>query len=170
MNRLAHIATIWLSIISIIAYIIYYYAAGYIKSKFAADLTALVAISFMAAATTPAAFKALGRGARSDSDKFLISYWSVWTVILLQRLWIIYLGLHNKPELMETYTALRESMTSGLMAIMFAISGLHGMTAPFSGSVVPNKRDIIIFSAASGFSGVIAGMAIGVFIIAGWTN
>ena len=59
---------------------------------------------------------------------------------------------------------------SGLIAVGFALAAGFGAAAPFSGDVPVSKREIIIFTIAAGFSGIMAGIAIGVFVIAGWVN
>ena len=59
---------------------------------------------------------------------------------------------------------------SGLIAVGFALAAGFGTAAPFSGDVPVSKREIIIFTIAAGFSGIMAGIAIGVFVIAGWVN
>ena len=170
MSRIAPYGLLWLSALTIIVYFFSYYIFDYYHSKFGADFIALLGLSFMSAATTPSAWGALLNGGRTDTDRFLLSYWSIWTVFLFHRLWIIYLALNNTPENQELYLWLREGPVSGAIAIAIGISAMHGAAAPFSGSKELAKRDLIIFSIAAGFSGIIAGMAIGVFVIAGWSN
>jgi hypothetical protein len=157
-----------LSVVGIGLYIWAYYQYGYTNSKFGADLAALVFLAFMSASTTYPAVKALKNMVRTDTDQFVVSYWSVWLVFLAQRLWVIYLGVLNTPESSLAYQMARESPISGLIGIMIAISAAHGAAAPYSGTVKYHKRDLIIFLVAGAFSGIIAGTAAAVFVNSGW--
>lgn len=168
MSRLKHHYLPVVSLLGLVIYFVCYYRFGFVNSKFGADLAALVGLAFMGAATTYPAVKALRNLVRTDTDKFVVSYWMVWMVFLFQRMWVIYLGLFNNPESLAFYNMLRESPISGLVAIMVAISAAHGASAPFSGSIAAQKRDLIIFTSAGVFAGIIAGVAIAVFVMAGW--
>lgn len=168
MSRLNTNLIIWLSALVIGVYIYAYYTFGYYNSKFGADLVALIGLSFMTAATTYPALRSFRNLGRTDTDKFIISYWSVWAIFLAHRLWVIYLGMLNTPETELEYIAARESIVSGLIAVFLGVSAGHGAIAPFSGTVELQKRDVIIFTAAGTFSGFIAGIAIMVFVISGW--
>lgn len=46
----------------------------------------------------------------------------------------------------------------------------YGGIAPLSGEIPPQRREVIIFAIAAGFSGIIAGITIGVFVVAGWNS
>lgn len=170
MHRITNYVAIWISFLVVLSYVFLYTFVDFYYSKFIADFIALIGLSFMAASTTPVALRAVRNGIRTDTERFLVSYWSIWAVTLTHRLWIIYLGMLNTPLNQEMYQWWREGPVSGLIAILIGISAGHGAIAPFSGSTKLQRRDLIIFSAAAGFSGIIAGMAIGVFVIAGWSN
>lgn len=169
MSRLSYYAAIWLSGVIILAYIILFYYVGYYHSKFTADWFALIGLSFMSASTAPVAYRAFMNGIRTDRDRFIFSYWLIWTLVLVHRCWVIALSLvkTNYPDL---YSLWYYGPVSGLIAVGFALAAGFGAVAPFSGSVPVPKREIIIFTVAAGFSGIIAGIAIGVFVIAGWVN
>ena len=169
MSRLSHYAAIWISGLIIFAYIIWFHYVGYYDSKFTADWFALIGLSFMSVSTAPVAYKAFMNGIRTDRDRFIFSYWLIWTLVLVHRCWIIIISLskYNYPDL---YNLWYYSPVSGLIAVGFTLAAGFGAVAPFSGYVPVPKREIIIFIVAAGFSGIIAGIAIGVFIIAGWVN
>lgn len=164
MSRLKNYAVIWFSLCMITAYFITYNLVGYYHSKFAADLMAIFGVSFISASTTPAALRAFRRGIRTDEDLFLVSYWAIWTLVLFHRFWVIFISLMGRP------VEFVESPISGLIAILLGLSAIYGGYAPLSGNVPLHRKEIIIFSCAAGFAGIIAGIAIGVFIIAGWSN
>lgn len=169
MSRLAYYAGIWVSLLITLAYGILYVQAGYLHSKFAADWLALIGLSFMSALTTPVAYRAFLNGIRSDRDRFIFSYWLIWTLIFWHRVWIIALAL-VKQHYPMSYDIWYFSPVSGFIAIGFAMAAGFGGVAPLSGDIPLPKREIIIFTVAAGFSGIIAGIAIGVFLVAGWTN
>lgn len=169
MTRVASFAAIWVSILTVAAYFVLYNSAGYLVSKFTADMAALVGLSFMSAATTPVAWRAMRNALRTDRDKYVFSVWLIWTMVLWHRCWIISLGLmrQNYPELYDYWYF---SPISGLLALGFGLAAGYGGAATFTGDLPVPKRELIIFSVAAGFSGIMAGIAIGVFVIAGWVN
>ena len=57
---------------------------------------------------------------------------------------------------------------AGLLATSIANAAGFGASAPMSGEVPLHRKEIIIFAIAAGFSGVIAGIAVGVYLVAGW--
>lgn len=169
MSRLSSYAAIWLSGLIIVAYFVLYYQTDFITSKFVADWLALIGLAFMSASTTPVAYRAFLNGIRSDRDRFIFSYWLIWTLVLAHRCWIIILAL-VKGQSLEMYDQWYTSPISGLIAIGFGLAAGFGGAAPFSGDLPVPRRELVIFTVAAGFSGIIAGIAIGVFFIAGWTS
>ena len=169
MSRLSSFAAVWLSGVLIFAYFVLYYQTDFITSKFVADWLALIGLSFMSASTTPVAYRAFCNGIRTDRDKFIFSYWFIWTLVLCQRIWIIILAFIKANDL-PTYETWQTSPISGLLAIGFGLAAGFGGVAPFSGELPIPRRELIIFTIAAGFSGIIAGIAIGVFIVAGWNS
>lgn len=169
MSRLSTYAAIWLSGLIIIAYFVLYYQTDYITSKFIADWLALIGLAFMSAATTPVAYRAFLNGIRSDRDRFIFSYWLIWTLVLSHRIWIILLALVKEQD-MSMYGQWYTSPISGLIAIGFGLAAGFGGAAPFSGDLPIPRRELVIFTIAAGFSGIIAGIAIGVFVVAGWNS
>lgn len=169
MSRLSTYAAIWLSSLIIIAYFAIYYLTDFITSKFVADWLALIGLAFMSASTTPVAYRAFLNGIRTDRDRFIFSYWFIWTLVLSHRCWVILLAL-IKEQSLEMYGQWYTSPISGLIAIGFGLAAGFGGAAPFSGDFPIPRRELIIFTIAAGFSGIIAGIAIGVFVVAGWTS
>lgn len=169
MSRISSYAAIWLSGLIIIAYFVLYYQTDFITSKFIADWLALIGLAFMSASTTPVAYRAFLNGIRTDRDRFIFSYWLIWTLVLAHRLWIISLALVKGQDL-SMYDQWYTSPISGLIAIGFGLAAGFGGAAPFSGDLPVPRRELVIFTVAAGFSGIIAGIAIGVFFIAGWTS
>ena len=169
MSRLSTYAAIWLSGLIIIAYFVLYYQTDFVTSKFIADWLALIGLAFMSASTLPVAYRAFLNGIHTDRDRFIFSYWLIWTLVLNHRLWIILLAL-AKGESMALYDQWYTSPISGLIAIGFGLAAGFGGAAPFSGDLPIPRRELVIFTIAAGFSGIIAGIAIGVFFIAGWTS
>lgn len=164
MSRLKNYAAVWLAVIMIGVYLIFYVYTDYIISKFVADLLALIGLGFMSASTTPVAYRAFVNGITTDRDKFIFSYWLIWTLALIHRIWITILGLTGNPDWLHF------SAVSGLLGVMFTIASAYGGLAPVSGDHPLQRHEIIIFSVAAGFSGLIAGIAIGVFFVSGWAN
>ena len=169
MSRISSCAAIWLSGLIIIAYFVLYYQTDFITSKFVADWLALIGLAFMSASTTPVAYRAFMNGIRTDRDRFIFSYWLIWTLVLCQRIWIIILALlkANNAAIHQTWY---NSPVSGLIAIGFGLAAGFGGAAPFSCDLPIPRRELIIFTIAAGFSGIIAGIAIGVFFVAGWNS
>lgn len=169
MSRLSHYAAIWISVLIVFSYFVLYYQTDFITSKFVADWLALIGLAFMSASTTPVAYRTFVNGIRTDRDRFIFSYWLIWTLVLGHRIWVIILAL-AKGQSMELYDQWYTSPISGFIAIGFGLAAGFGGAAPFSGDLPIPRRELIIFTIAAGFSGIIAGIAIGVFFVAGWTS
>lgn len=164
MPRVSHYAAIWIAIMFLIGYGLLYSLTNYTTSKFVADWFALIGLSFMSASTVPVAWRAFKNGISTDRDKFIFSYWLIWTIVLWQRIWIIILASYDRP------VSWVQSPISGLLATSIAIAAGYGASAPLTGEIPLHRKEIIIFAIAAGFSGVIAGIAIGVFLISGWID
>jgi len=169
MSRLNNFTAIWVSALFIIFYFVLYYWTDYLTSKFLADFVALIGLSFMSASTFPVAYRAFMNGIRTDRDRFIYSYWLIWTLALCHRGWLVMLSL-LKGHSPETHTLWYFGPISGLIAVGFGLAAGFGGIAPFSGEIPVARKELIIFTVAAGFSGIIAGIAIGVFIVLGWTN
>lgn len=162
MTQIRNYAAVWVAAVFVFGFLVLYVNTDFIISKFCADLLAMIGLGFMSASTTPVAMRALANGIRSDRDRFIFSYWLIWTMALIHRIWITILGLTGNPDY------LHDLPVSGLIAVMFALAAGYGGVAPMTGEIPLQRREVIIFSIAAGFSGVIAGIAIGVFIVSGW--
>ena len=125
-------------------------------------VAALIGISFMSASTLPVAWRAFKNGVSTDRDKFIFSYWLIWTIVLVQRMWIILLATFDRPPFWI------DSPVSGILAMCLAIAAGFGASAPLTGEIPMRKKEMIMFVVAAGFSGIIAGIAIGVFLVGGW--
>ena len=169
MSRPSHYAAIWISVLIVFSYFVLYYQTDFVTSKFVADWLALIGLAFMSASTTPVAYRAFVNGIRTDRDRFIFSYWLIWTLVLCHRIWVIILAL-AKGQSMELYDQWYTSPISGLIVIGFGLAAGFGGAAPFSGDFPIPRRELIIFTIAAGFSGIIAGIAIGVFFVAGWNS
>lgn len=163
MSRLNNYAAIWFAVVLIIGYVTLYSLTEFIFSKFIADFLAIIGLAFMSASTTPVAYRAFLNGIRTDRDKFIFSYWMIWTMALVHRCWITIIGLTDIDYL-------RYSPVSGLIAVMFALATTYGGIAPMSGEVPLQRREVIIYVLAGLFSGIIAGISMTVFIVSGWEN
>lgn len=157
-------AAIWLSLVVISLYLLTFNIFGFDNSKFGADLFALTIMAFISAATFPAAMRAMKDGIQTGADRFVFSYWLIWFLLLLYRIWIIFVALMDRP------LYLIEGPISGLIAVMIGIAGTYGVAAPLTGPETLHRRDIIAFGVACLISGIIGGMAIGVYILGGWVN
>lgn len=164
MPRLNHYSAILIAVLVLIGYMVLYQYTEFTTSKFIADWVALIGLSFMSFSTVHVAWRAFKNGISTDRDKFIFSFWFIWTIVLWQRIWIILLASFDRP------ISWVQSPVSGLMATSIAIAAGFGASAPLTGEVPLHRKEIIIFAIAAGFSGVIAGIAIGVYLVAGWVD
>ena len=169
MSRIKNFTAVWVAVVLVIGYAVLFDNTDFIISKFCSDLLALIGLGFMSASTTPVAARAFINGIRSDRDRFIFSYWLIWTLVLAHRIWVILLAL-VKGQSLEMYDQWYTSPISGLIAIGFGLAAGFGGAAPFSGDLPIPRRELTIFTIAAGFSGIIAGIAIGVFFVAGWNS
>ena len=164
MTRLSHYVAIWVAILFLIGYGFLHSLTNYGTSKFIADWLALIGLSFMSASTSPVAWRAFKNGISTDRDKFIFSYWLIWTIVLCQRIWIILLAIFDRP------VAWVQSPISGMLTVAIAIAAGYGASAPLTGETPLHRKELLIFAIATGFSGVIAGITIGVFLVSGWID
>ena len=162
MPRLNQYAAILIAVSVLICYMIIYRYTDFTMSKFIADWVAMIGLSFMTFSTMPVAWRAFKNGISTDRDMFIFSYWLIWTIVLWQRIWVILLASLDHP------VSWVQSPVSGLLATSIAIAAGFGASASMSGEVPLHRKEIIIFAIAAGFSGVIAGIAIGVYLVDGW--
>ena len=162
MPRLNQSSAILIAFSVLISYMIMYYNTDITTSKFIADWFALIGISFISSSTVYVAWRAFKNGISTDRDKIIFSYWLIWTIVLWQHIWIILLAYLDRP------VSWVQSPVSGLLATSITIAAGFGALAPLSGETPLHRKDIIIFTIAAGFSGVIAGIAIVVYLVAGW--
>lgn len=162
MPRLNQYSAILIAFSVLIGYMIMYYNTDITTSKFIADWFALIGISFISSSTVYVAWRAFKNGISTDRDKIIFSYWLIWTIVLWQHIWIILLTYLDRP------ISLVQSPVSGLLATSITIAAAFGALAPLSGETPLHRKEIIIFAIAAGFSSVIAGIAIGVYLITGW--
>ena len=164
MQHIRNYLALWASGSVIVLYLLFYFLTDIEISKFGADWLALIGMGFMSVVTLPAAWAALKQGIRDGADQLIFSYWLIWTTALVHRTYIIIFQLMGSPQWV------RELPIAGLIGILFAITAGFGMLAPVSGPEKLARREIITTIIASTFSGIIAGITIGVYIIAGWVN
>ena len=161
MPRLNQYSAILIAVSVLIGYMIIYRYTDFTMSKFIADWVAMIGLSFMSFSTMPVAWRAFKNGISTDRDMFIFSYWLIWTIILCQRIWIILLAIFDRP------VAWVQSPISGVLAITIAIAAGYGASAPLTGEAPLHRKELLIFAIATGFSGVIAGITIGVFLVSG---
>ena len=164
MPRLNQYSAILIAFSVLISYMIMYYNTDITTSRFIADWFALIGISFISSSTVYVAWRAFKNGISTDRDKIIFSYWLIWTTVLSQYIWIILLTYLDRP------ISWVQSPVSGLLATSITIAAAFGALAPLSGETPPHRKDIIIFTIAAGFSSVIAGSAIVIYLVAGWVD
>jgi hypothetical protein len=109
----------------------------------------------MAVSTFPVALRAMRNGIKTDRDRFIFSYWLIWNIVLLQRIWIILLSAHKN---FADYFDWLNSPVSGLITIGLA----------FTTTLDIPRKELLIFAMSIAMSALIAGIAIGVYLVSGW--
>jgi hypothetical protein len=174
MQQITKSTAIWAGIIALVGHNALYALQGFTISKFVADLAALALLTYMTAFTTPSAAVAFRRGLKTANDRFLFSYWFIWTLALSHRFWILALGLikrahggdGNAPE----YLAWSESPISGNIGILIAIAAAYGAVAPLTGPIKMARDGYIVMVISASLAALVVGIAIGVYIIGGWVS
>lgn len=159
---------IWVGILSLIGFNALYLVQGFIISKFVADLVVLALLTYMAAFTTPDAILSIRKGMRRANERFIVSYWLAWTLILIQRIWILTIALLQKANNNVPNTDWSQSSISGNIAIMFGIAAAYGAMAPFTGpdKIAPHGYVTMIVSVS--LASIVSGIIIGIYIVGGW--
>lgn len=117
---------LWLSLFAIIISILVHYAIGQFWGKLIADCLVAGVASGIVWIWSPAASRAVRRGATSGEDKIILMIWLAWSLYLLQRVYSLSTSALGDP------TWLREGFAAQLIATLIFLAGMYGLTAPAS--------------------------------------
>lgn len=131
MSRLKNSMAIWAAPLALIAYIVLYYAVGRDVSKQIVDVAVLFGSSYIVASGLPGVLEGGRDRFRLPGDQFLLSYWLVWLVILLQRLYIVTINVTDDV----TSQFLSDLPVAGAIALSMALSSGYSIGAQWSGGI-----------------------------------
>jgi hypothetical protein len=155
--------SIWYFLMVITLYFGVHQYTQRVTSQFVANWVALIGASFMFASTTPVAWRAFKNGISTNVDKFVFSYWFVWTILLGKSISIII------PKSSVYSVDQVNGPVSVIMGVGIAVAAGFGASATITGKTPLREKEVIMFVAAAAFSGVVAGIAIGLFIVNRWS-
>lgn len=129
---------LWLSLFAIVVSVLIHFAVGPYWGKLIADSLVLGVASGMVWIWSPAANRALRRGAIAGSDKVILTVWLAWAMYLVQRSYTLVNTALDRP------LWLTESMIPQLIATFIFLAGMYGLVAP--ASVATERHPVSVIS------------------------
>lgn len=144
---------LWLSVVALIASIATHYITGPYWSKLIIDALVLGVSAGMMWTWSPAAGRALSRGATGGSDKVIITVWLAWTMYFVQRVYTLANTALDRPEWLTT------SIAPQIIATLIFIAGMYGLLAPASDAASLPRRQMAVIVSGWFVAGLVAGGA-----------
>lgn len=149
-------ATLILSVVAVLAYLVIYGTFGQIFSKFVVDSLALGLAVVISGSWSSAAVRSIKNGGSTAEDKIILTIWGAWTTLLVQRSYVILSTLLNKPDWLTS------SPMPGLITTLILVVGMYALIAPVQSSKAPHQEiPWILVSTLIG--GLVSGVVIGIF-------
>ncbi len=163
MNAVSRYNSILLSISVIVSYFICYFLLGSQSAKLIIDALVLGASVTIFLSWGRVAMGALIRGAHSGEDKIVLTIWLAWTVLMIQRVYVIVYAIMGKPEWVM------ELPIGGVISTLIFLSGMFAVFAPVTpelGSTTPLPRSILIACTVGAF---VSGVIVAAYFLRGFT-
>jgi len=127
-----------LTVLAVLAYVVLYWAIGNVTAKLIVDGLA-IGVGFVIMYTWgPAAISAIRHGVQKDSSKIVLTVWMIWTIVVVQRVFVIvstFLG--NPPWLIN-------SVIPGVIVTLAFVAGMYAAVAPVqTDSPMESKKELI---------------------------
>jgi hypothetical protein len=154
-------AAIWLAGLAILMDLAFFYTLGVTTLALILNILVLGVAVVASLSWTPAAISAFRNGAAHADDKVILSVWGSWTVLLLQRIYV--LGITIASETKPDGTVVRpawlvESPINSLIVTLIIIIGCYASYATVTEAGAPKReRSWMVFC-----TGVAIGVVIGV--------
>ena len=142
---------LWLSLFAVIVSVMIHFAIGPYWGKLIADSLVLGVASGMVWIWSPAARRAIWRGAIDGSDKVILTVWLAWSMYLVQRADTLTATALDRP------VWLTESLVPQMIATFIFLAGMFGLVAPAS---APSERHPIGVISGWFVAGLVAGGAL----------
>lgn len=148
--------------VALAAALVSYYVLGTVLTKLILDILLLGAAVIVSWTWAPAAFQAAKNGARSAAHKIILTVWTSWSALLIQRLYVLGLSASGRPKW------LLNSPVPIVVATLILIAGGYAAYATISEPDVPiQERRHVLF--ASFLGGLVVGSVLASALIFGFT-
>ncbi len=152
---------LWLAFIAVFVNLAMFYVLGPDTTILTLQVIVLGVAVTVSVSWFPAAIQAIRRSASSAADKIVLSVWSAWTVLVLQRVYALFLTVYDRPD------ALVRSPISSLVTTLIIVAGVYAAYATVTDTDVPvQERSWVIFATAVG--SFVAGALATIFIVTGF--
>lgn len=153
MSRITTSYAIWASLAVLVLYGLAFFFLGRDVAKMGADLLVLFGASYLSASIFPAVLTAIRDGVRRGGDRLLVSFWLVWFVIVVQRMWLIISSLSGDPRLAEL-------PVGGAIAVSIAIAAGYGIGAQLTSPPTMGKEEKFIMKVSLFIAGALVGAVV----------
>ncbi len=130
-----------------------YFFLGRDIAKFGADLLVLFGSSYLSASMFPSVLVAIRDGVRRGGDRLLVSFWMIWTLVLIQRMYVIISSL-------AVDSGLSELPISGAIAVSIAIASGYGIGAQMTSPSTMGKEEKLIMKVSLFIAGALVGAVV----------
>jgi hypothetical protein len=159
--QLTQYRTLWLSGLALVLFVAIHFALGQLTAKWLIESLVLGVASGMCWTWRSAAFRAFRRGGSTGTDKIILTVWLAWTMLLVQRSYVLSSGALRRPEW------LTDSPVPGLIAKAIFLAGMYGLSAPAAGVEDLPKREQLHLIIGWFNAGAVGGGAVVYFLLIG---
>lgn len=138
-----------------------FFVFGFTTAKLVADSLVLGVAAGMAWTWHNVAIQAIKRGARTGTDKIILTVWLAWFMLLVQRAYVIFAAMIDRPEWLVA------GFVPILIAMMIFLAGFFGLSAPATGTEELPKRQQLHLIVGWFIAGAVGGGAIVYFLLSG---
>lgn len=152
-NKLALV----LSSVTVLAYLLMYWGLGYTPAKYTIDSLTLGVGVVITWTWGSAALAAVKDGIQKPSSKIILAIWLAWTVLILQRIYVLVWNLDGQPDWLQN------SPISGVITTMIFLAGMYAVIAPTQDEDTP-RMEIYSLIIGTAVGSIIVGVVLGMFI------
>lgn len=168
LRRIKANAAVLLGALGIVLAVGSYYTAGQQFTKLVLDILLFGVAIVVFGTWFFAALDALRNGAKTASDKVILTVWGTWTAVLVQRIYVLVitaLSTTNAEGVVTRPLWLTDSPVSVFLVALFLIAGLYAAYATVSEADVPvqERRSVLIATFVGGLAVGVVGTAAVIF-------
>lgn len=149
---------LWFAFFAVVADLASFYLIGAEETTLAVTVAVLGIAVAVSVAWLPAAVGAFRNGAKSAGDKITLSIWGAWTVLVLQRMYALFLTVLKRPDWLV------DSPSANIIITLIAVAGVYAVYSTVSEANAPRQDRTWTLIAVAAGSFVAGGLAVYAFL------